>query len=210
MTQSRKYETAKTVRTGQKEFQISLRQSLSAAVTLLATMPLMVALGISIWTTGAKGGSRGFLAAGQWYFDTDTGRLFMADLDQTPPSIAPSGGQGVWAHVGTCKTCCSPGNLEGMTPVEIEKFGFSLGYLKRIGSEGHKQLALLDPTTKGTVTGTRVRDGIAKNRGQIRLLNTPDTEWLDRSDELTGKVIGQLKARCKGQVPRQCHPRLTA
>jgi len=100
----------------------------------------------------------------------------MADLDQTHQS-SPRPAAKVYGPMSiTCKTRCRPDNLEGMTPAEIEKFAFFVGYLERIGPEGHKQLESLDPTTEGTVAGTRVRNGIARNHGQIRLLNTPDAD----------------------------------
>lgn len=70
---------------------------------VVAVVLAVVVVGFAVYRVA--GGKRGGSGNLRWFYDVQTGQLFSHDGNALPPIAAPSGGEGVRAHVFTCGNC---------------------------------------------------------------------------------------------------------
>ena len=187
---------------------MSLREFLnqhSAVVTLLAIVLLVAALGYGIWTTGGlrRGGE---IASGLWFYEIESGKIFTTEHGTRPPIKGPSGGEGVRAHVYTCQESCSADKLDGLTAEEIEKLGFFLGFIERITPEGHDMIKKINESDVSSDNKAMQIDTAVRRYGQIRLLDSADSPWIDNDMDTVKLLNDYLASRCEGKRPKYCSP----
>lgn len=118
----------------------------SALVTIAAVVLLVISLGVIIMQTRGPGSVR---AIDLYFYDLNTGKLFVAKSDHIPPIKAPSGpfGEqglpgGVRAHVFSCGEC---GDFTGMTAEQVVQAGGYIAYLEMYTPQGKAALTA-DPS----------------------------------------------------------------
>lgn len=120
--------------------------------------------------------------AGDYYFDIETSKVFVADASQLPPIAAPSGaGNGMKAYVFSCSDC---GDASSHFVAYIEKY-----------SEEAK-----------AVMGDREKLDIVDKGHQLRAGD--GGEWVLASSEEGQKLISSPPATCKakGGKTQICQP----
>jgi len=127
-----------------------------------------------------------------WYYDLNTGKLFIAEAGRKPPIDAPSGPSpdgkpaGVRAYVLSYKP----------DPNESERF---IAYLETTGSPD--MLPKLPGKPGGGITAQKWTKG-----NMIRRVN--DTFWVPADSPLGLRILREAYApNKKGQLPTYCRPR---
>ena len=151
-------------------------------VAVIAAIVLIVAL-IFIFKQMGGGGGVGSPQDAYWY-DLDTGELF-GHKNVTPPVPAPSGGEGVRAHVYACNDCND----------KTDRF---ISFLERYTEEGKKFLE------KEQAAGTNpMFRAEALQYSEVR--REEDTEWVSGANmEETIAVRAQYETRCGGKPAKPC------
>lgn len=172
-----------------------------AVVTIGAVVVLVLCLGAIMCQL--RGPSRPSGPIDLYFFDTNAGTLFTASSDQYPPIPAPSdtgtGTSGVRAHVFGCGGC--PGDLDGMTPGEVEDAGAFIGYLERYTEEA-----------KAALEQSRGSDHIDSAMMYEMNLDTEVREvgsdqWVSGMDARGTDVYDRVRERCEGQERAEaCRP----
>lgn len=105
----------------------------NSSVGILAAVVLLVISLFIIYRqlTGSGGGPR---ITELYYYDLNTGRVFVAPIEAVPPIETDSGDYqgepaGVRANIFACGSCRK--SYAGMTPEEIESAGADLAYLQK-------------------------------------------------------------------------------
>lgn len=106
---------------------MALRDSLGGNPALAVVAVIVIIAAIAL---GFRGSGAGEFAEG-FYYDVDANELFTADYAQQPPIPAPSGGQGVRAHVFSCSDCADPAS-------------YFIARLEKYSDEGKRLLAQID------------------------------------------------------------------
>ena len=79
-----------------------------------------------------------------------------------------------------------------------------LGYLERVKPEGHEQLKQIRNSDASEVSQARQTDSTILRYGQVRLLGSADSGWIDRGPD-TLKLINEHKqAQCPGKRAKPC------
>ena len=169
---------------------------------VIAVILFLVAGGLSYWTfVGFRPSVE--VAEGKWFFDANTGKLFAADTGDIPPIEAPSGGEGLQAHVYTCADDCGGHDLEGLTPDEVEGLGLFVGYLERLEPEGQEIIEQIRNSDLSAENRAMQTDTAIMRFSSIRM--PKQKKWYPRGQALTS-VYNQVAAKCGGQRPKNCFP----
>ena len=115
-----------------------------------------------------------------WFFDTQTKELFTWELDPniTPPVTAPSGGEGVKAHVYGCGGC------DG---------GTWIGYLEKWSAEAKQHIE-----SKGTDQNIMANGHMISNESaeQWHVYNSPEGQ----------DILNAVYKKCSGAKAVKCYP----
>ena len=151
-----------------------------------------------------------------WYYDLNTGELFVAKSDRIPPIEAPSGRlpsgmpAGVRAHVFSCGDCENPD----------ERF---LGFLEMYTKEVRDQLTNPEQPDQGPdsepITQMRIEEGhlirSAPKKGKTGGLgpqsrgDDEDAKWVPMESQQGYKIQRQVQERCGDKedvYPEPCRP----
>ena len=152
-------------------------------VAIIAAIVLIVAVVLIFRQAGIGGGSMGSPKDAYWY-DLDTGKLF-GHKAVTPPIEAPSGGEGVRAHVFACNNC-------------DDKSDRFIAFLERYSDEGKK--ALEEGAASGKDPMFRAQ---AMQYSEVRL--EADTEWTSGADMEAAMAIRQYQnTQCGDKPAKPC------
>lgn len=173
----------------------------SALVTIAAVVLLVISLGVIIMQTKGPGQIG---PVELYFYDLNTGELFVAMSDQNPPITAPSGPYGdengppagVRAHVYACGEC---GDLEGKTVEEIEATGAYISHLEMYTPEGKAALEAqkTDPNTPMMVDPMEY----------TRIKSVEGDRWLLAYSEEANALAEQSIRECPdGEPVEVCRP----
>lgn len=165
----------------------------SAVVTIVAVVILVLSLGFIIMNSNKKGPRR---VVELYYYDMNTGELFVGPSDQYAPIDAPSGptadGQpaGVRAYVFSCGDCS-------------DKSSHYIGYLERYSPEAKERIRRMNENPESLSEEDHYYD-----YDQGRFVMVPDkTSWLEANSEAGIEAASQVTASCpEDSIPRSCYP----
>lgn len=172
---------------------MSIRETLSnnPAMGVVVTVVL---IGVAVALVLARGstGPQQYAENGTYYMDMTSGDLFVAGADATPPVAAPSGGDGVRAHVYSCSSC-SESNREVL-------------YIEKLTDKARTLTASDDAEDAKPLTPmqmAQVQTGI--------LVATPATggtepNWVSASSEEGMALIDKAQKHCSGKAAKRCNP----
>jgi hypothetical protein len=170
----------------------------SSIVTIITVLVLLVAIGVVIWDAGGVGGGRPGTPA--YYYDLNTGEIFVRSTPELAPIEAPSGphqgeSAGVLAVVYACGQC--PADLEGMTAKELEQTNAYIGWLQRYTDKIKKARA-----SGGSDQDSRMPPPVSSQR----LMPVGGETWVSgTSGQATTLQQNELQ-RCGDQEPQECTP----
>ncbi len=153
---------------------------LCAAILILATMRV----------TRFLGGTQASANATHYFYDMDNGDLFVMNAaNATPPVVAPSGGEGVLAHVFSCGSC------DAADERNIE-------YLRKCTPEAK---ALLDDRPRGQEIMPQMMQAI--QTGWLVSADLGKT-WIAQNSPAGDRIMhGSTTATCpNGTAPQPCRP----
>lgn len=169
---------------------MGIRQWASRApqqATVVAIVLLIVALGSLAWQfrgTGAR-------EHGVWFWDVDAHRMFIGGGFQMSPITAPSGGEGVRAHLYSCEAC---------TPDEW--FGFLQKY-----SDEYLRVVEAGFGPDGLPRGVDPADyAFIELRGDL-IRPLEGGRWIPRNGAEGEDFQAEIRQRCgEGIFPTPCLP----
>lgn len=173
----------------------------SALVTIAAVVLLVISLGVIIMQTKGPG-SVGPIKL--YFYDLNTGKLFVAMSDQVPPIDAPSGPYGerglpggVRAHIYSCGSC---GNYDGLTAEQVNQTGAYIAYLEMYTPEG--KAAMTAPAGDPDAPPMYVDP-----MEQTLVKRVEDTNWISMYSEQAYQMTDQAIRNCPDDAPaRACRP----
>jgi hypothetical protein len=182
----------------------------SAVVTILALVVLVGALGAIIWNSGGGGGQE-FMQ--RYYYDLNTGKLFVDSKSKIAPIDAPSGPYngkqgGVSAVVFGCGECQS--SYDGMTQEEVEEAGAIIGWLEMLTAEAKKEMEQTKSGQRapGGPGGQSVRDLRPMTFMEGRLVKYPSEEdWYDAGSQDAMTLRSEAQTRCASGRLKVCSPK---
>ncbi|MEM9348526.1 MAG: hypothetical protein AAGB26_18305 [Planctomycetota bacterium] len=147
--------------------------SIAGGIFLIA----IIIAGISLMSSG---GGEPETTSRFYYYDMQTGELFVDEANLIPPIKAPSGGEGVIAEVYSCGDC------------EGEKF---VGLLRKYSDAAKEAMEKeLPPDTKGIL---------------VRLAGA-HSRWVPEDSkagqEMRASSVAAARSRCPGGEPAICFP----
>lgn len=149
--------------------------------TILAVVVLAVALGVvALQFRGPGPGTETQV----YFWDMETGELFAGGANEAPPIEAPSGGEGVRAHLFSCGAC---------TPEEW------FGYLERHTEEARR----LQEDRTVRPDDPDVRAFLQENH-LIRELG--EDRWVSMTSSAGQRIQREVRERCGGERPTLCMP----
>jgi hypothetical protein len=185
----------------------------SSVVTILAVVVLVFALGAIVMTSKGPSGRRG--PVDLYFYDLNTGKVFIAASDQYPPIEVPSGATalgnnaGVKAYVFSCGECES---YDGMTSEEIEASGGFIGRLEMYTAE---ELAVMEQARSGQggpgAGGPAGRMppmmlGPDMMMGGMLTKRPEDDTWVSANTQAGMSMMMDISKRCPSGRPKPCIP----
>lgn len=177
----------------------------SALVTILAVVVLVISLGVIIMQTRAPGA--GGRTIDLYYYDLNTGKLFVGKSDEIPPIEAPSGPYqnapgnlpaGVRAHVYACGECP---DVTNMTAEEAQQAGVTIAYLEMYTPEGK---AALTGSTEGEPSPEMMMDPMEH---QLVRLPAAESRWVPAYSEPGYRLTEGAIPNCPtGEPAVPCRP----
>lgn len=176
----------------------------SALVTIIAVVILVVSLGVIIMNTRGPGAVQ---TVDLYFYDLNTGQLFVAASDQIPPIDVP-GGQpiqtaqgpkpaGVRAHVFACGTCP---DVTGMNADQVKAAGAQIAYIEMFTEQG-KAAMTAPPNAQGP--GPMMVDPME----QTLVAKAEDRKWLPMYSEQGYRLTeGAIQPCPDGSPPLACRP----
>lgn len=163
-----------------------------AVVTIIAIVVLLVCLAV-IWSQ--LGGGRGYSPITEIYFyDLNTGELFIAEATAVAPIEAPSGDfnglpAGVRAHVYACDDCGDESDREvaflQMTPMEVKQ------RVEQARASGNEDQMYEAEMVMETASLVRAPDG---------------TNWVPMLGEEGNEIMSRVGNMCVDGWPKPCFP----
>lgn len=142
----------------------------------------VLVLAVSLWRM--LGGGGGAKPDGRWYLDLNTGELFAYRGYELPPIPAPSGGEGVLAHVYACGDCGDPAQR---VIVALEKYS----------PEG--KAALTGPVQPPPRTEEMVGRSAPLPSHMLRAGDNPDAPWVSFDSAQGRSLLNRAQQMCPGQ-----------
>lgn len=171
---------------------------LGAAVLLLAAL---TAFGVSLKVFNNDNKPDGF-----WYLDMQTGKLFLGDTKALPPIAAPSGGQGMLAHIYGCDRGCGKLDFEGKTLDDLKAQNLFVSHLERVTDEGLKLAKQASASATGKITPDTAAYIAAMEHHVIMIMNGPNQKWVRPSIETTRIITQMLQSHCGDGQAQPCIP----
>lgn len=180
---------------------MSLRETLEkhSAVTIAVVVIVLLASSTLLY----KNVFRGRVVPNidqRYFFDLNTGMLFLADVAALPPVEAPSGTlpdgkpAGVRAHVYACGEC---GQYDGMTAEQMHASGALIGWVETYSQAATAAVSQNsdDPYNADVgISGQFVRDPLGD-------------EWIPLDSDAAAELMRRAMESCPaGQRPNPCHP----
>jgi len=171
----------------------------SSVVTILAVVVLVIALGIIVMTS--KGPGRNSYIVDIYFYDLNTGKLFIEKSDQRPPITTASGPTptgkkaGVLAYVSTCGECR---NYAGMGVEELKAAG---AFISRLEMFTEEALAAMDAAAAGQ---SAAMDYDLMNAVLIKRVE--DTAWVPIESSQGMRIMSAEAGRCPGGREKTCLP----
>lgn len=165
-------------------------KSTRVAVGVIAGIALSIALGFIYWQT--IGPSFLQRPMQKWFYDLNTGKLFLGPGDAIAPIPAPSGAlpdgslAGVLAHVYSCGEC-----------TEKERV---VAYLETCSPAAQARIKSLQQPGQHPMPTESMRSGI--------LLKRPgDAQWIEHDTPEATKLLDEVLPLCpNGAAPQPCMP----
>lgn len=173
----------------------------SAVVTILAVVVLVISLGVIIMNSSGRSGAR---IVDMYYYDMNSGKLFVGKSDQLAPIDAPSGPYrdqpgGVRAYVFACGEC--PDNIDGATLADLQSNGAFVGWMEMYTPEAK---AALTQQQEGPPADMAFYE--AFERGQL-VKRPEDEQWVQAQSEPGFRITEQITTKCpSGEMPQPCFP----
>ena len=157
------------------------------------------------------GGGGGGPAIPVYFYDLNTGKVFLAENTSDAPIDAPSGptesgnAAGVEAHIYSCSTC--PSNMEDKTAEEVEAAGAFIFKIQMYSPEIKKRLEAGRKIKRGSNTPQNIKYGVMEGRPGLFLKTVKGKEWVDHTTAKGQKINEKLPKKCPGQpIPNRCNP----
>jgi hypothetical protein len=149
---------------------------------------VVVLVAASVWIA-----SRQKRVIGPTYYDLQTGELFEYTGEELPPVVAPSGGEGVVAHVFACGSC------------DDEQARF-IGYLEKYTDEGKAQVRRTAEAIAASTKDSPPPPQMRPERVISAFVPGEPPRWINALDPVAVGTIGNVRQRCvgKGSIT-QCH-----
>ena len=174
----------------------------SAVVTLLAVVVLVISLGVIIMNSTSSQRSR---IVDMYYYDMNTGKLFIGKSDALPPIEAPSGPinnspAGVRAYVFACGDC--PADIDGASEEELKEMNVFIGWLEKYSEQAKAALAKQQEDPAADVDYF-----MAIEQGQH--VSAPGSNrWVGANSEAGFRLMERISQLCgsTGEIPKPCYP----
>lgn len=144
-------------------------------IAVVAIVVLVFAVYSTMRTTGAVGGGPPRV----YYYDLQSGDLFVDVKNQDAPIDAPSGGQGVLAHVYSCTDCGD----------EASRF---VAYVEKLTDEAKAEAVKTEPDLQLLAEG-RVISAVGD-----------EMNWVMMDSPAGGHITGIAHNKC--EQPQRCFP----
>jgi len=178
----------------------SIRKALDEHPTIVTIVAVLVLFGaLAAIIVNLRGPSSGQRITELWYYDLNTGALFEAEAQATPPiaapsddpGIAPANGSGVRAHVFSCGSCDDAD----------ERF---IAYLERYTPEAREQIVRM----KANPDSPEMMEMYPPDAMESQLIAEPDTlEWVPMMSEAGTRIQQRIMDQCReDESPRPCFP----
>lgn len=119
----------------------------------------------------------------RWFYDLQAGKLFAHSVRNLPPVTAPSGGEGVLAHVYACGECTEAQR----TVVYLEKY-----------TDAGKAWAIDTPTDQEGAINTGHLIGLLSDTGEVT--------WVVAESRDGNAITERIGRLCPDQRPTPCRP----
>lgn len=177
---------------------MGFRDFIAGRQTVTAVCALILLLAAGIFAYRRMYGTPSGVSTKVWFYDLNTGRLFVGSINAIPPIPAPSGPRpdgspaGVRAHVYTCTTC-----------TEAER---KMVYLESRTMESQQLLQATQRRREGAELTPEMLE--AQQGKGVLVKRISDPEWRERQDpEVQRLMIDAVLQLCPGTPsPKPCAP----
>jgi hypothetical protein len=170
---------------------------------LLLTMVLLLALVAVVRVVGGRGdgGPLPGTARSVYYYDLNTGELFVADAGLIPPIDAPSGvlrgtqdgKAGVMAYVFTCGSC-SPQDRY-------------VAWIETYTPKARRALAEQSSTKQHPLADRQGSAAVSSLVAEVNPTDPGDVKWMDLKSQQGSSIVRQATRPCPDKsAPKPCLP----
>jgi hypothetical protein len=159
---------------------MGIRESL-AGKPIVSVVVVVVLIALSVWITSRQG-----RVVGPTYYDVQTGELFPYRGEELPPITAPSGGEGVIAHVFACGSCDD----------EDARF---IGYLEKYTDEGKAQVKRTAEAIAASTKDNPPPPQPLPQRVVSAYEKGKPPRWVSALDPIAVRSITDVHDRCAGK-----------
>lgn len=170
---------------------MGIRESLAnRPVVGVGVAVILVGIAAIVLARGINGQPR-YGEDGLYYYNLETGELFVGAVDALPPIDAPTGGQGVRAYLYSCESCAgSPDEI-----VYLETYTETARQLAAMRNDEEKQLTPMQ---------------ISQMQGGIRVAPRPDDgqepQWVAANTDDGRALVDAPQTLCSGKRGQRCSP----
>ena len=180
----------------------------SAVVTVGAVVVLVLALGFIIYQNS---GSMTPRVVDMYYYDMNTGEIFLGQSDQVPPIDAPSGladGQpaGLRAYVFSCGECPSSDQIVGSTASSLEQQNTFVGWVEKYTEEARQAMEQAEQGEQSPEEEQAAYE--AYERGEVvKRPGDPESAWVHIDSDEGLRIQESISQKCPGdELPNPCYP----
>lgn len=172
----------------------------SSVVTIVAVVVLVIALGIIVMTS--KGPGRSGYIVDIYFFDLNTGKVFIGKSDQRPPIATDSGPTtdgkkaGVLAYISACGECK---NYNGMTVDELKAAGAFVSRLEKFTDQALAAMEAAESGQNGAPIDYDMMNAIVIKRPQ-------DANWVPLESAAGMRILSEQETLCPGGAVMTCLP----
>ena len=181
----------------------------SAVVTIVAVVILVISLGIIVWQTTGGGGNH---VVDVYYYDVNTGEIFLGKSDEIPPIEAPSGpidGQpaGYRAYVFACGDCPSNSEIVGATPEQLSGMNTFVGWVKKYTQDAKAAIERTENAENLSPEEEMEQIEAWENGEVIKRTTDPDNAWVQSESRQGIRIQEETSQRCaEGEMATPCYP----